>query len=301
MKRKVMLLMSTVVIAAMLAVGCGSNDSDTKVSDDADAKVEAQNEEADTKDAEVANKEEADAEASEQKTFILGFDAEYPPYGYMDDDGEYTGFDIEMAKLVCESLGWELVLKPIDWDSKDMELESGIIDCIWNGFSITPDRTEQYAWSTPYVNNSQVIVVSAESGIKSLEEISGLNVAVQAGSAALEALKADECADWTASFATLSEVPDYNTAFMNLEAGSAEAVAVDIAVAEYQLSIRDEGAYVILDEPFYTEPYAIGFRVDDTELRDTIDAEYMKLVEDGTYEELATEFGVDTAMLALLD
>ncbi len=242
-----------------------------------------------------------EASTEERTSLIVGFDAEYPPYGYMDDDGEYTGFDIEMAKLVCESLGWECILKPIDWDSKDMELEAGTIDCIWNGFSVTPEREEQYAWSMTYIDNKQVMVVSANSGITTLEEIAGLNVAVQAGSAALEALNADECADWTASFATLSEVTDYNTAFMNLEAGAAEAVAVDIAVAEYQLSLRDEGAYVILDEAFYSEPYAIGFRVDDTDLRDTIDAEYMKLVEDGTYEALAIEFGIDTAMLALLD
>lgn len=240
-------------------------------------------------------------EATESTTLIVGFDAEYPPYGYMDDDGNYTGFDIEMAKLVCESLGWECVLQPIDWDSKDMELESGTIDCIWNGFSLTPEREDQYAWSVTYVDNKQVIVVKAESLIGTLDELEGLDVAVQAGSAALEALNADDCAEWTASFGSLSEVTDYNTAFMNLEAGAADAVAVDIAVAEYQLSIRDEGEYIILDEAFYSEPYAIGFRVDDTDLRDTINEEYMKLVEDGTYEELAVQFGIDTAMLSLID
>ncbi len=285
MKRKLLLLMSSVVMAAVLAVGCGSTDSDTTTTEDTTATEDTTE----------------DATEEERTTLIVGFDAEYPPYGYMDDNGEYTGFDIEMAKLVCESLGWECVLKPIDWDSKDMELESGTIDCIWNGFSLTPEREDQYAWSITYVDNSQVIVVSAESGITTLEEVAGLNVAVQAGSAALEALNADDCADWTASFASLSEVTDYNTAFMNLEAGSADAVAVDIAVAEYQLSIRDEGAYVILDEAFYSEPYAIGFRVEDTDLRDIINEEYMKLVEDGTYEALAIEFGIDTAMLALLD
>lgn len=269
MKRKLALVLSVILMASTLMVGCGDS-SETSSSDERD-------------------------------TLIVGFDAEYPPYGYMDDDGEYTGFDIEMAKLVCESLGWECVLKPIDWDSKDLELESGTIDCIWNGFSVTEDRLDQYAWSVSYVDNSQVIVVPVSSGITSLDEIAGLDVIVQAGSAALEALNADDCADWTATFGSLSEVADYNTAFMNMEAGAADAVAVDIAVAEYQLSIREEGEYVILDEAFYSEPYAIGFRVEDTDLRDLIDEEYMKLVEDGIYEELAVQFGIDTAMLALLD
>ncbi len=279
-------ILSLVLVATMvggLMVGCSSSSEEATTTEETTTEV-------------------AEEEATEERTsLIVGFDAEYPPYGYMDDNGEYTGFDIEMAKLVCESLGWECILKPIDWDSKDLELEAGTIDCIWNGFSLTPEREDQYAWSMTYVDNQQVMVVSAESGITTLDEIAGLNVSVQAGSAALEALNADDCADWTASFATLSEVTDYNTAFMNLEAGAADAVAVDIAVAEYQLSIREEGEYVILDEAFYSEPYAIGFRVEDTDLRDTIDTEYMKLVEDGTYEALAIEFGIDTAMLALLD
>ncbi|MFI3207756.1 MAG: transporter substrate-binding domain-containing protein [Eubacteriales bacterium] len=269
MKRKIALVLSVVLLASTLLIGCGS-DSETSSLDDRD-------------------------------TLIVGFDAEYPPYGYMDDNGDYTGFDIEMAKLVCESLGWECVLKPIDWDSKDMELESGTIDCIWNGFSVTPEREDQYAWSITYVDNSQVIVVPASSGITTLDELEGLYVAVQAGSSALEALNSDDCADWVATFEGLSEVADYNSAFMNMEAGAADAVAVDIAVAEYQLSIREEGEYVILEEAFYSEPYAIGFRVEDTDLRDLIDEEYMKLVEDGTYEALATQFEIDLAMLSLLD
>lgn len=288
MKRILSLALIT-VMASSLMMGCSSSSDTTETT------------EVTTETAEVTTEVAEEEAESERTTLIVGFDAEYPPYGYMDDDGEYTGFDIEMAKLVCESLGWECVLKPIDWDSKDMELEAGTIDCIWNGFSLTPEREDQYAWSTPYVDNSQVIVVAADSGITSLDDLSGVNVAVQAGSSALEALNSEDCADLTASFGTLSEVADYNTAFMNLEAGAADAVAVDIGVAEYQVSEREEGAYIILDEAFYSEPYAVGFRVEDTDLRDTIDAEIMKLVEDGTYESLAIEFGIDTAMLSLLD
>lgn len=288
MKKLLASVLSTIL--AVTLVACGST-AEVDTAAVVDAVVEAVEETAVVEEVETV----------ERTTFTVGFDAAFPPYGYMDDNGSYVGFDLDLAEEVAARNGWELIKQPIDWDAKDMELSSGTIDCIWNGFSVTPEREDQYAWSMTYIDNQQVMVVSADSGITTLEEISGLNVAVQAGSAALEALNADDCADWTASFATLSEVTDYNTAFMNLEAGAAEAVAVDIAVAEYQLSIREEGAFVIIEEAFYSEPYAIGFRVEDTELRDIIDAEYMKLVEDGTYEALAVEFGIDTAMLALLD
>lgn len=239
------------------------------------------------------------ASVEDRNTLIVGFDAEYPPYGYMGEDGQYTGFDLEMAKLVCESLGWEYIAKPIAWASKDMELSSGTIDCIWNGFSLTPARKDQYAWSTPYVNNQQVIVVPTESGITSLDELTGLNVVVQASSASDEAFKSDALQDWVATFGSLVEDPDYNTSFMKLDSGAADAVGVDIGVAQYQLANREEGLYTILSEAFYEEPYAIGFRLEDEELRDLINEEYMKLVESGVYEELANEFGIDSAMLCL--
>ena len=113
-----------------------------------------------------------------RKTFTVGFDAEYPPYGYMDENGEYTGFDLELAEAVCELEGWELVKKPINWDSKDMELNSGAIDCIWNGFTMN-GREEEYTFSTPYVDNSQVIVVAEKSGMKTLEDLQGKSVGVQ--------------------------------------------------------------------------------------------------------------------------
>ena len=127
----------------------------------------------------------------EDKTLIVGFDAEYPPFGYKDDNGEYVGFDLDLAQEVCNNLGWELVKKPINWDSKDMELNSGTIDCIWNGFTIN-GREDDYTWSDPYINNEQVIVVAKDSGIEKLADLKGKNVVVQAASAALDALNNDD-------------------------------------------------------------------------------------------------------------
>lgn len=226
--------------------------------------------------------------AEERTTFTVGFDAEYPPYGYMDDDGEYTGFDLELAQAVCDLEGWELVKTPIDWDSKDLELESGSIDCIWSGFTIN-GREDDYTWSYPYVDNSQVIVVSEESGITSLADLEGKIVGVQAASAALELLSEDgDQADLAATFGSLLEFADYNTAFVELQAGSVDAVAMDIGVAQYQ--IKEKEGYIILDEELNSEQYGIGFRLDDEELRDTVNEALLALVEDGTVAELAEKY-----------
>ena len=154
--------------------------------------------------------------AEEQKTFTVGFDAEYPPYGYMDENGEYTGFDLELAQAVCDLEGWELVKTPIDWDSKDMELNSGSIDCIWNGFTMN-GREEDYTWSKPYVDNSQVIVVPESSDVTDLSGLAGKIVGVQAASAALELLsEGGDQADLAATFGSLQQFPDYNNAFVEL-------------------------------------------------------------------------------------
>lgn len=231
---------------------------------------------------------------------VVGFDAEYPPYGYIDTDGSYVGFDLEMAELICAELGWEYVAYPIDWSAKDSQLNSGNIDCIWNGFSMTPTRMEQYAWSIPYVDNAQVVVVRGDSGITSLDELAGLNVVTQLSSAADEALSGDGLAEWVSTFASFKRDPDYNTAFNNLKAYAADAVCMDIGAAYYQVSQQEPGAFTILEESFSSETYGIGFRLSDTELRDTINTEYQKLVDSGVYEELAIKYGIDTAMLTLL-
>lgn len=221
--------------------------------------------------------------------FKVGFDAEYPPYGYMDDDGSYTGFDLELAEAVCELNGWEMKYVPIDWNAKDMELESGNIDCIWSGFTIN-GREDLYAWSDPYVENSQVVVVATESGIADLAGLSGKVVGVQSGSAALSLLEDEEGQKELAdTFSELREFADYNTAFAELMAGTIDALAMDIGVAKYQVSSRGEG-YEILDEYLNEEQYGIGFRLDDTELRDDVQEAVDTLKENGTFDELAEKY-----------
>ena len=227
------------------------------------------------------------------KTLIVGFDAEYPPYGYMDENGEYTGFDLELAQAVCDLEGWTLDKKPINWDSKDMELNSGSIDCIWNGFTMN-GREDDYTFSEPYVDNSQVIVVADNSGIEKLTDLAGKTVGVQAASAALDLLQSEEEGgqkELADTFGALNEFVDYNTAFTELQAGALDALAIDIGVAKYQLNSRGEG-FKILDETLNTEQYAIGFKKGNDELCDIVNADLQKLADDGTVAELAEKYEI---------
>lgn len=234
-----------------------------------------------------------------KKTFTVGFDAEYPPYGYKDEKtGEYVGFDLELAEKVCEMEGWELVKTAINWDSKDMELNSGSIDCIWNGFTIN-GRENDYEWSNPYINNTQVVVVSEKSGIKKLSDLKDKTVGVQAASAA-EGLFKDEGSQvkLAKTFKKLSPFSDYNTAFTELQSGSIDALAIDIGVANYQIESRGDG-YVILEEKLNSEQYGIGFKKGNTELKDTVDKDLKKLYDDGTVAEIAEKYGIDKDMICI--
>lgn len=226
----------------------------------------------------------------DKTTFTVGFDAEFPPYGYKDENGEYTGFDLEMAEAVAALEGWELVKQPIDWDAKDMELSSGTIDCIWNGFTMD-GREDAYTFSDPYIDNSQVFVVPADSEITVAEDLAGKNVGVQKDSSALAALESEENKALLESFGNLTQYGDYNTAFLDLEAGGIDAVAMDVGVADYQIANR-EGAFKKLEKPLASEKYAIGFLKGNTDLRDTVQADVYKLYDDGTVAELAEKYGL---------
>ena len=231
------------------------------------------------------------------KTFTVGFDAEFPPYGYRDDNGEYVGFDLDLAAEVCKRQGWELVKQPIDWDAKDMELSSGAIDCIWNGFTMN-GREDAYTWTEPYVDNSQVFVVAAASGVQNKEELAGKVVAVQKDSSALAVLNDEENADNIAlrdSFSQLIEYADYNTAFMDLEQGAVDAVAIDIGVAQYQIDQREAGKFVMLqgeDNKLAVEQYAVGFLKGNDELRDTVQKTLDEMAADGTFAQIAEKWGL---------
>lgn len=217
---------------------------------------------------------------------IVGFDAEFPPYGFVAEDGSYDGFDLALAEELCNRLGWKFEAVPIDWNSKDSELASGNINCIWNGFTYT-GREEEYTWSDPYVDNSIVIVVKADSGIKTLADLAGKKVMAQAASSAVDAIEGNK--EFADSLGEVVQLADYNTGFMDLEQGSVDAIAADIGVAKYQISANN-GNYVIIDEPISTEQYAVGFLLGNTELRDAVNAELHAMADDGTMMEIAKNY-----------
>lgn len=226
---------------------------------------------------------------NDDKTLVVGFDAEFPPYGYKDDNGEYVGFDLDVAQEVCDRNNWTLVKQPIDWDAKDSELNSGSIDCIWNGFTMN-GREDQYTWSDPYFDNKQVIVVKNGSDIDSLSDLKGKNVETQKDSSALAALQGDQKA-LADTFGNLVEVADYNTAFMDLESGACDAIAVDIGVAHYQINSKDNGGdFVILNDNISSEQYAIGFKNGNTELRDQVQSTLDEMFKDGTIDKIADKY-----------
>lgn len=226
--------------------------------------------------------------SADKEKFIVGFDAAFPPYGYQDENGEYVGFDLDLAAEVCKRNDWELVKQPIDWNAKDMELNSGTISCIWNGFTMN-GREDEYAWTDPYVDNSQVFVVKADSGIATFADLAGKSVAVQTDSSAEAALKEDDNKE-------LVVVSDYNTAFMNLDSNAVEAIAMDIGVAKYQMESRD-GEYKILDDVLSAEQYAVGFAKNNTELRDKVQKTLDEMRKDGKFAEIAEKWDLTDSVI----
>ncbi len=243
------------------------------------------------------------AEENEDNTFVVGFDAEFPPYGYKNDDGEYVGFDLDLAQEVCDRNGWTLKKQPIEWNSKDMELNSGSISCIWNGFTMN-GREDDYTWTKPYVDNSQVVVVRKDSGITLLTDLADKVVAVQADSSALAALTGEDASEENktlcASFKDLQQVGDYNSAFMNLESGAVDAICMDIGVANYEIESRGD-KFMMLEDRLSSEEYGIGFKKGNTELRDKVQATLLDMLADGTFEEIAKKWGLEESICLTAD
>lgn len=296
MKKGLALCMAAVLAMGCLLTGCGSSDTGAKSTTESAA---ASMEKVGT---ETAGTEAAGTEtAGNGKTFTVGFDASFPPYGYQ-ENGEYVGFDLDLAQEVCDRNGWEIVKTPIDWDAKNIELNGGSIDCIWNGFTMN-GREDDYTWTPAYINNTQVFAVNKNSGIKKAADLAGKNVLVQADSSALAALQDEENTDIKAladSFGSLTQVPDYESALMELEAGSADAVAMDEGVALTKQAQNDN--IVILDDVISQEQYGIAFKKGNDELRDQVWSTLLEMEKDGTVDKIAAKYpSINTANICISD
>lgn len=273
-KRFVSAALAAVMALSMTACGSSNSAAETTAADTEAA--ESQTEETTAEE----------AKTTDGGTLIVGFDQDFPPMGFVGDDGEYTGFDLELAQEVAKRLGLEYKAQPIAWDSKDMELESGNIDCIWNGFTMT-GREDDYTWTEPYMANQQVFVVANDSDINSQADLAGKIVEVQADSSAEAALK--EAPELTATFKELLTTADYNTAFMDLEQGAVDAIAMDVIVAGYQIQQRNAD-FKILDDSLSEEEYGVGFKKGNTELRDKVQSTLEEMAEDGTLQEVSEKW-----------
>ena len=230
--------------------------------------------------------------AEETFTFKHGYDKDFPPYSYIGDDGETTGFDVELAQAVCELNGWNYEGVAINWDAKDAELESGSIDCIWSGFTKSPDREPKFAWSDPYSVNTIKIMVLEGSDIKSMEDLAGKKVGVQGSTSAQEMLETPNAEggaeDLMNTFASFDKYDTYTVAVNDLKAGAIDAIAIDVTTGDYQMTKVEGLAY--LDGDVCQEVYAIGFRTDDTELRDQVNAALKTLAENGKMDEIGKKY-----------
>ena len=284
--------MTAAMMVAGALAGCGSSSS-TPAATTA-AATEAATDAATT---EAAGDTAAVAEGTVKTPsgkFTVGFDQEFPPMGFVGDDGQFTGFDLDLAKEVASRLGLEFVPQPINWDAKDMELDSGNIDCIWNGFTMQ-GREDDYTWVGPYMANNQVFVVTADSDIASKADLAGKAVEVQKDSSGLAALQGE--AELSASFGSMTEVADYNTALMDLESGACDAVCMDSIVAGYQ--IKSSGKDMkILDDTLAAEEYGIGFKKGEDELAKAVHDTLMEMKDDGTVAKISNDwFGSDVFTL----
>ena len=277
MKKRLCLLLALIILFSVFAAACGGGGNEEPEGDTAaDSSLEA---------------------IQEKGELILGLDDSFPPMGFKDENGEIVGFDIDVAREVCAILGVELKLQPIDWNSKEMELNTGNIDCIWNGMSVSPEREEAMSLSIPYLDNHMALVVLPDSGIATVADMAGKNLAVQTGSTAEEALDAPEGADLKNAVASVNGFADNLTALMDLETGASDAVLIDDVVANYLIATSGKNM-VVLNDFLYAENYAIGFRKDDVALTEAVNGALRELKANGKLAEIATKwFGSDTTIV----
>lgn len=227
--------------------------------------------------------------------FVLGLDDSFPPLGFRNEANEIVGYDIDLAGEVAKRLGVKLRCQPIDWTAKEQELATGNIDCIWNGFTMTAERLEAMSFTEPYLDNAQVVIVRGDSGIKTLADLAGKTIGLQAGSSAAEAVNGAE--SFKKSLKNIVEFKENLTALMDLEIGGVDGVVMDMVVGNYSIKTTGKN-FVVLDEHLSTEEYGIGFRKGDVKLRDEVQRILNDMAADGTIAEISTKwFGADISVV----
>lgn len=218
--------------------------------------------------------------------FVMGFNTEFPPFEYK-DNGNYIGFDIDLAKEVCKRNNWTFVpLQIIDWNTKEFELNSGEIDCVWSAFTIN-GRENDYAWSEPYFNNTPVVVVKSDSKIENLDDLKGKTIELEQGTAVYDKIKNDTTLK--DNFDGMVEVDGFDSAFMALDSGICDAVISDYGIANYMVAEKYPN-FKILNVSLPNEQYGIGFKKGNTELKDQVQKTLDEMFKDGTVDKIAQNY-----------
>lgn len=283
MKRFLGLALAGALSLSLLA-GCGGNDDKTPDANAGDAAASA--------NGDSAAQDNSLQYIKDNGKFVLGLDDSFPPMGFKDETGAIVGFDIDLATAVCEKLGVELVVQPIDWNSKEMELSTKNIDCIWNGMSVTDERKESLNLSVPYMENHMALVVKPDSGISGIADMQGKSLSLQAGSSAADALDSEDGAELKGAVSTVNEFDTNLNALLDLETGASDAVLMDDVVAEYLIGQSGKNL-VVLNDFLYAEDYAIGFRKGDDALTEAVNEALRALNDEGKVKEIAEKWSVD--------
>ena len=263
MKKLTSLLMLSLTAGALLS-GCGNNDS-------------------------APAAQSAAAPAMPTK-IVIGLDDNFPPMGFRNEKNELVGFDISMAQEATRRMGIEAEFKPIDWSAKEAELNGKRVDMLWNGLTITEERKKNIAFTSPYMENHQIIVVPKSSTIKTKAELATRVIGIQDGSSAIDAVQRDPIA---ASFKELKKFGDNVTALMDLSTGRLDAVVLDEVVGRYYTAKRPDD-YAVLEDNFGTEEYGVGLRKDDSALLAGLQKALDEMKADGSAARISTEwFGKD--------
>ena len=267
--KKIIILSIMVMVLMMSVVGCSKNDTSTSGSGE-DNSLNA---------------------VLDKKKLILGLDDSFPPMGFQDDNMEIVGFDIDLAKEVAKRMDVELVLQPISWDAKELELSTKNIDCIWNGMTYNEERANAMTLSAPYMKNTQVAVVLDSRPVTSLKDLADKIVVIQNGSTASNAI--DNNVDFKNSLKELVKVKDNVQALLDLKTSSSDSVVMDEVVARYYTE-KEHGTYRILDEVLAEEEYVIGFRKGEQALANEVEKHLKAMASDGTLAKISEEwFGSD--------
>ena len=225
---------------------------------------------------------------------IVGLDDAFAPMGFKNESGEIIGFDVDLAKEVGQRLDKEVIFQPIDWSMKESELNSGNIDFIWNGYTITEARKEKVDFSEAYLNNKQVIVTLATADINAKSDLAGKKVGAQSESSAIEAMEKDMELYESFNGGEAITFEDNNQALMDLEAGRIDAVVADEILVRYYIKLKGEDKFKVLTEDFGSEEYGVGIRKGDIETVEAVNNAFEEMKKDGKMAEISQKwFGED--------